>query len=117
MVQRIMNSSTHESIGISPAQLLFGNAIQLDRDIFTKEGVKEKVHSDIRGWVDNMLAIQSHSLRVASNMQSEKDKAHMAQTIGSITEFEKDSYVLVRYRVWVISHHPNCTVSGEVRCG
>ena len=34
MVQRIINSSRNESIGVSPAKLLFGNAIDLDRGIF-----------------------------------------------------------------------------------
>jgi len=35
MVQRILNATVHESIGVSPAQLLFGNAIDLDRGLFT----------------------------------------------------------------------------------
>ena len=34
LVQRIMNASVHSSIGVSPAQLLFGNAVTLDRGIF-----------------------------------------------------------------------------------
>jgi transposase InsO family protein len=34
LVQRIMMAEPNEVIGISPAQLLFGNSIQLDRGIF-----------------------------------------------------------------------------------
>ena len=34
LVQRILNSSEHESIGVSPAQLLLGNAISLDKEVF-----------------------------------------------------------------------------------
>jgi transposase InsO family protein len=35
LVQRIMNSSVHSSIGVTPASILFGNAIDLDRGIFS----------------------------------------------------------------------------------
>ena len=30
LVQRIMNSQVHQSIGVSPTQLLFGNAVDMD---------------------------------------------------------------------------------------
>jgi transposase InsO family protein len=33
LVQRILNASTHKSIGVSPAQIVFGNAVQLDRQL------------------------------------------------------------------------------------
>ena len=34
LVQRIMMAEPNDVIGVSPAQLLFGNSIQLDRGIF-----------------------------------------------------------------------------------
>ena len=34
LVMRIFNSNMISSIGVSPAQILFGNAISLDRGIF-----------------------------------------------------------------------------------
>ena len=36
LVQRIMNAQVHSSIGVSPAQILFGNAIDLDRILLPK---------------------------------------------------------------------------------
>ena len=33
LVQRIMNSQVHESIGVSPASIVFGNSITLDRGL------------------------------------------------------------------------------------
>ena len=39
LVQRIMNASEHSSIGMSPAQLLFGNAVTLDKGIFLPHAV------------------------------------------------------------------------------
>jgi hypothetical protein len=37
IVQRIINTSMHESIGISPAQLLLGNAVTLDTEMFVPQ--------------------------------------------------------------------------------
>ncbi len=34
LIQRIMNSTVHGSIGVAPAQLLFGNALHLDKGVF-----------------------------------------------------------------------------------
>ena len=33
LVQRILNASVHKSISVSPAQIVFGNAVRLDRQI------------------------------------------------------------------------------------
>ena len=33
LVQRMMNASIHSALGVSPAQILFGNAIDLDRNL------------------------------------------------------------------------------------
>ncbi len=43
LVQRIMMAESNEVIGVSPAQLLFGNSIQLDRGIFHSNLPKEGV--------------------------------------------------------------------------
>ena len=48
LVQRIMNSQVHQSIGVSPLQLMHGNAIDVDRMLFCIEDVssmREEVHS------------------------------------------------------------------------
>ena len=39
-VQRIINSSVHSSTGASPASLLFGNQLNLDRGILVKVSVR-----------------------------------------------------------------------------
>jgi transposase InsO family protein len=40
-VQRILNTTVHESIGVAPCQLLFGNAIQLDKAPFAPMRARE----------------------------------------------------------------------------
>lgn len=105
LVQRIINASTHSSIGMSPAQLLFGNAVNLDRGLFLPKGevvgeaegqVSEKRLSE---WVDRMLSKQAVLLQVASQLQRDKDSAHMQECTIPVTTFAPNSYVLVRHPV------------------
>ena len=62
LVQRIMNSQVHQSIGVSPLQLMYGNAIDVDRMLFCDEDVssmREEIQTmnDLRyrEWADSML--------------------------------------------------------------
>ena len=107
LVQRIMNSQVHQSIGVSPTQLLFGNAIDMDRIILKDE--QSKVHLDrvqelkdirYREWADKMLLKQQELMEVAMRTQSETDTFHIEHTRNSnqdITEFPINSYVLQNY--------------------
>ena len=58
MCYRIMMAEPNDVIGVSPAQLLFGNSIQLDRGIFLPNLPKEDVEADIialSDWADKMF--------------------------------------------------------------
>ena len=54
LVQRIMMAEPNEVIGVSPAQLLFGNLIQLDRGIFLPNLPREGVEAEVAlsDWAD-----------------------------------------------------------------
>ena len=54
LVQRIMMAEPNDVIGVSPAQLLFGNSIQLDRGIFLPNLPREGVEAEIAlsDWAD-----------------------------------------------------------------
>lgn len=96
MVMRILNAETKESIGASPAQLLFGNAVNLDRGIYLplpKEG-KEVRSLSVR--VARMLNRQAELIKIAYETQKAKDEFHMRQSVGE-TVFPINSYVLQRY--------------------
>ena len=100
LVQRIMMAEPNEVIGVSPAQLLFGNAIQLDRGIFLPRLPSEGVEAEIAlsDWADRMVAAQRTLLDTAQKLQREKDQSHMAQQPpGIITTFAVGAYVLVSY--------------------
>jgi hypothetical protein len=62
MVQRIMNTQVVQSIGVSPAQLLFGNAIDLDRNFVPRHiSSLDKPVTTERSyvtWVDTLIRNQ-----------------------------------------------------------
>ena len=102
LVQRIMNASVHSSIGMSPAQLLFGNAVTLDRGIFLphKRGYTSNEESEVSfsEWADKMRDQQARLIEIARKNQSETDALKIAKKNPERTEFPVNSYVLVKYR-------------------
>jgi hypothetical protein len=98
---------------VSPAQLLFGNAIQLDRAVFdtpmpaetNSEGGQAAttlpkgvtVSKLPPNWLDKMLDAQADIISFAIQNQKDIDENHVKERSGWITEFEIGSYVLVRY--------------------
>lgn len=99
MVQRIINSTVNESIGVSPAQILFGNAVTLDRGIFVKQNeIAENERLSLSEWSADMLAKQATAIRVAQETQLKKNNLHFANyPAGELTEFPINSYVMVEY--------------------
>jgi transposase InsO family protein len=100
LVQRIMNASVHNSIGVSPAQLLFGNSIDLDRGVllpYKPENSAERI--PLSEWAVKMLSKQEELLNAAKSSQEELDNFHIAErkTSSEPTEFPVNSYVLVNY--------------------
>jgi hypothetical protein len=71
LVQRIMMAEPNEVIDVSPAQLLFGNSIQLDRGIFLSNLPKEGVEAEVAlsDWADNMFEVQRVLLDTAQRLQ------------------------------------------------
>ena len=105
LVQRILNASIHKAIGVSPAQIVFGNAVQLDRQILP---LPEEIHSEksYQQYLVEMLEAQSNILKIATATQKKSDSFQIAKRNKTnkrkfgkegITEFPINSYVLVNY--------------------
>jgi hypothetical protein len=95
LVSRIMNTSIHSSLQVAPADLLFGNAINLERGLlypFTEESDKK---INLGSYADKMLNLQKHIMDVAFRSQQEKDLAHMINYPTERTEYSINSYVLL----------------------
>ena len=71
LVQRILNSEVHDSIGVSLAQLLYSNAIDLDRGIFLPlDAVSGS--NNLSKFTQQMLSTQNRLLHEASKRQQAK---------------------------------------------
>jgi Integrase core domain len=98
MVQRILNSSEHSSINTSPANLLFGTMLNLDRGLFLPRPHVEKVHDKpLSAYADRMLTLQARLLSNAQKLMQLKDEQHITSAAAERTEFADGSYVLVQY--------------------
>jgi hypothetical protein len=97
LVQRIINAQVHRSIGVSPSQIIFGNAIDLDRGLVRPQEIEDdKIVYE--KYITDMLQLQAETIRAAQACQKEQDQFHIAQRGGKeITEFPINSYVLVQY--------------------
>jgi hypothetical protein len=99
-VQRIMNSERKQSTGASPAELLFGNSITLDRNIFAMSTQSQKgvTPKNVGEWVAQHLDLQRAVIEAAQRSQKERDaKAMETADKGPPTQFAIDSLVLCEY--------------------
>jgi hypothetical protein len=79
-----MNAEQKDGLGVSPAQLLFGNALQLDKGILLPHVTMEDKEQRLTEWSSKMLSRQHRALFIAKETQHKRDDEHM-------------KYVLVEY--------------------
>ena len=79
MAQRIINSSRVESNQTAPSQLLFGNALHLDRSIFLPASViqaQAPANRELSTWSSQMLKAEKEIIDKTALVQRTKDWAH-----------------------------------------
>jgi transposase InsO family protein len=109
LVTRIINSTRHQAIGVSPAQLIFGNAIDLDRNILVSPldksisapGQEVKMSK----WLSDRITVQAHLLTYAQERQYEKDEVHNSKSSHEPTVFMPGDLVLAEYHMGVTGQH------------
>ena len=119
IVQRILNSSEHEGIGVSPAQLLLGNEISLDKEVFLPISALNVTERQLSEWADQRLRQQSDIIKVAQAKQRALDEEHILKRALSeskkrkLTEddLEIGSYILAAYPDSGMGHRPPNTLS------
>jgi len=97
LVQRIINAMVNKITKASPASLLFGNALDLDRGILLTESQLESTPTKpLAKHISDMIKKQSELIARAQTLQSETDQYHVAQRSlkGPATEYPVGSYVL-----------------------
>ena len=103
-VKRIMNSAKHNSTGVSPSQLLFGNSIQLDPCILEPKAVTKEGKDRMSKWASSMLQAQYTMTEIARKLQLKRDAEYMDRaTEAQLTRshshnFGIGTYVLADYK-------------------
>lgn len=97
LVQRIVNSKVHETLGVSPAQLLFGNAINLDNKLLYNDSRSLDSGGSVSELADRMLSKQKRLFEIAVNNQLIHDQRHLVAQEEEITSYPINSLVLLRY--------------------
>ena len=93
LVQRVINTSKHSATGLTPAQIVFPNGIQLDKGILTG-----KVDALLSAYMNDLLESQQFIIAIAEKNLREKDKKHIENYSKDRTVFEVGSYVLAEHR-------------------
>jgi len=96
-VQRMINATRNEANAVGADQLLFGNAIKLDRGIFLPPDAANDVNGALSQWAAEMLKSQEDIMRIAQRTQRERDTDHLVRSSPKRTEYPVGSYVLVDY--------------------
>jgi len=95
-VARIHNASPVATIGCAPAEIIFGNAINLDRGIFIP--AEERNTSDdipLTEWMHDRVSYQDTIIKIAQQKQKQHEDAHLTANPVQQTEFPVGSHVLV----------------------
>ena len=97
LVQRIMNSSYHRSTGFSPAQLLYGGAVDLFRNTILEENLLQTKDISYNSWVQELKNMQLQVLAIAQRLLTKHETVHLTNYPSNTTFFEVGSFVLVEY--------------------
>lgn len=99
LVQRILNAKRNRVTGLSPAQLLFGNAIDLERDVLqgSQDAVHQGTHSG-RQYFQRLLGVQAALIAIARERQLAIDQQHVDErTAPDAIPFMVGDLVLAQY--------------------
>lgn len=96
-VQRIINSSYSQRTKIAPADLLFGQQLQLDRGILLPFSETPENMTPLPERVASLLTLQARLVKISQDLLQATDAKHLASTSPTLTEFAIDTHVLVAY--------------------
>ena len=93
LVQRILNTTKHSATGLTPAEIVFPNGIQLDKSLLT-----ESSSIFVSSYIQDMQVAQARVITLAELSLRAKDEAHMENYSPERTTFDVGSYVLAEHR-------------------
>ena len=98
LVQRIHNASEHSTTGVAPAKVIFGNSIDLDRNILVESSECKAPGVYMEAWVDTLVKGQEEVIRIVrENLRVQKERQEATGRDEMIPEFPVGTYVLVEH--------------------
>lgn len=112
LIQRIMNSTKHSSLGVAPADIMFGAAHRLEKTMFynlpnenydpiTGQPLPDRGNTSpiLKQWLDNMLAVQHRLIQIAYHQQEQTQQKHISEnTPAEVPQiFQNGDLVLCEY--------------------
>jgi len=96
IAQRIMNATVNSITKVSPSQLLYGNMVTLDRNIFKSYKLKED--KTVHVYLKELLEVQQTLLHASQAYLAKNKDKKVNKYSGLIpTTYEVGDYVLVSY--------------------
>jgi hypothetical protein len=93
LVQRLINTMKNISTGLTPAQIVFPNGIQLDKSLLT-----ESSSIYISSYILDLQQAQARIIVLAEQSLRERDQEHIENYSPLRTVFDVGSYVLAEHR-------------------
>jgi hypothetical protein len=104
MVHRIINSTINTSLNVSPAQIIYGGALNLNRGFIVSIENKEKFDSEVTlsEYSKEMIEAQAQIIAAAQKHQNQVNEKYVAEKNEKykhveITVFPVNSYVMLGY--------------------
>jgi transposase InsO family protein len=112
LVGRVMNSMKHSSIGCAPANILFGNSVDLNRGFFPdKERLSQTDEGEpLNEYLSKLLSIQGTIIEIAQKTQFETSAEHIQRKL-----VKGDQPYDLKVDDWVILEVPNTFTSLDNR--
>ena len=115
VAMRIMNGVRNDSNQTAPAEIVFGNAVILDRGILVSQTELNDRQIPLSKWAADMLKVQKQLMDRAEALQRQKDLAHMERFPKQRTNWPIGSYVLVEYHTSIIRKGPPSKMLTQLR--
>ena len=96
IVQRIMNSTPNRVTGTTPARLMYGGAVSLDRALL-KDLADLRPQITVEDYIQTLVETQRQLVVIAAEHQQKVIDDYLAKTPDGPTEFKEGDYVLVTY--------------------
>ena len=95
-VMRILNTTKNIITGIAPAQLIFGNVIDLDEGILLPRSERPLFESLSDASAD-MIRTQDELCAKSAELRRQADEIHIQSQVTNVQTFADGTHVLVRY--------------------